>query len=122
MDYEWKPGQTVAFYSNHRSVPDRRTIDRVTPSGRAFIMAMQFRKNGDLLGRGTWSSCRIQPWSDETDARVAESHRRTVTRLAAEFLNGGVRQYATPDQIIEAVRTALATKATAPPGAPNLKG
>ena len=122
MEYEWKPGQTVAFYSNHNRIPDRRTIDRVTPSGRAGIMAMQFHKNGNLVGRGTWSSCCIEPWSDETKARVAESHKRTVARLVAEFLNGGVRQYATPDQIIEAVRVALAAKATESPGASNTKG
>ena len=117
MDYEWKPGQTVAFYSNHARVPDRRTIDRVTPSGRAGIMAMQFHKNGNLVGRGTWSSCRVEPWSDETEARVAEHNRRIAARLVADFIKGGIRDYATPAEIIEAVRAVLAAKATESPGA-----
>ena len=122
MDYEWKPGQTVAFYSNHARVPGRRTIDRVTPSGRAGIMTMQFHKNGYLVGRGTWSSCKITPWSADTAALVAENDRRIAARLVADFIRSGIRDHATPDEIIDAVRAALATKATAPPGAPNLKG
>ena len=123
MDYQWKPGQTVALYhgSGVSSTARKMTIARVTKSGRAVIHLSQYHKNGNMVGRGDWSSARIEPWTAEHDAEVEADRKQRLGRHVRSFLEASQPHF-TPDEIIEAVRAALAAKATESLGAPNTKG
>ena len=120
MDYEWEPGQTVARYVGASSFGVGK-IDRVTRSGRAVIGPNQYAVDGRLIGRGHLSSSRIEPWSEKHDALLKEIRGRVLARSASEFVAGALARHM-PEEIIDAVRAALAAKATEPPGASNMKG
>ena len=118
MDYEWKPGQTVAVYcgSGISQAPLKTTLSRVTKSGRAVIHLSQYHKNGNMVGRGDWSSARIEPWTAEHDAEIEADRKQRLGRHVRSFLEASQPRF-TPDEIIEAVRAALAANATESPGA-----
>jgi hypothetical protein len=93
-DYLWTAGQVVfePTLGWHRSPGRKRTVDRVTPTGRAVIESDQYHKDGRAVG----GYGHIVPFTDEHAAALALWERRLE---AAEMADNIKWRSLTDDQL-----------------------
>lgn len=84
--YTWAVGQEVALtLGSLRTYA--RTVDRVTPSGRAVVGSDQFMPSG-LQHGGRW---RIRPMDSDARAQIIKQERVKDLQAAVESVNVHVR-------------------------------
>ena len=88
----WTVGQQVSL--NRNSVV---TIDRVTPSGRAFVGDRQYNPDGRERGAGNHGQRGIEPLTPELVEKIAMAERyrkaRTLMHHAARNLNAWATEH-----------------------------
>ncbi|MCC4295814.1 hypothetical protein [Brevundimonas aurantiaca] len=97
--YEWKVGQEVFVpYRGWGGNPGMvRTIDRVTPSGRAVVGHSTYDKTGREIGGGHYRGC-ILPATDDHRADIARFERKSAFLRMVETIKWSAL---TPEQIEE---------------------